>query len=302
MVWVDRQGKAIGTVGAVGNYRGLDLAADGKRVAAHRHDGQGGDIWVTEMSRGTTSRFTFDASQDNSSPVWSPDGSRIVFSSLRGGKWGLYAKPSNGAGGEERLLESQVGVFLESWAPDGRSIVYEVNDPKTRGDLWMLPLSGDRKPVPLVTTPFAETHAQISPDGKWLAYSSNETGQTEIYVRPFPTGDGKWQISTGGGLVGFYPRWRGDGRELFYMDTGAGVMIMAVDVTSSGSAFEAGTPRALFDSGFINQGEGGGRVYHPYAVSADGQRFLIPRPVASVTQDASPPIAVVLNWAEGVRH
>jgi Tol biopolymer transport system component len=254
------------------------------------------------MSRGTTSRFTFDASHDNSSPVWSPDGSRIVFGSVRAGKWGFYAKPSNGAGGEERLLESQFAVLPESWAPDGRSIVYAVNDPKTRGDLWMLPLSRDRKPVPLVTTPFADSHGQIAPDGKWLAYQSDETGQTEIYVRPFPAGEGKWQISTGGGVVGFFPRWRGDGRELFYMDSGqSGGKLMAVDVRSTGSAFEAGTPRALFDSGFVGLGEGG-RPYTTYAVLADGQRFLIPRPVASVTQDASPPIAVVLNWARGIQH
>jgi len=301
MVWVDRQGMALGTVGPTGNYRGLDLAPDGKRVAAHRHDGQGGDIWATEMSRATTSRFTFDAAQDTSSPVWSPDGSRIVFGSLRAGKWGLYAKPSNGAGGEERLIESQVVVLPVSWAPDGHSIVYVQQDPKTNRDVWLLPLSGDRKPVPLVMTPFADTHAQISPDGKWLAYASTETGQPEIFVRPFPAGDGKWQVSTGGGLVGFFPRWRGDGRELFYMDNPNGAKLMAVDVRSGGSAFEAGTPRPLFDSGYVDLAEGG-RNYHTYAVSADGQRFLIPRAAATVTQYASPPIAVVLNWAEGIRH
>jgi serine/threonine-protein kinase len=175
------------------------------------------------------------------------------------------------------------------------------NDPKRLVDLWTLPLSGDRTAVPLMMTPFSETHAQVSPDGKWLAYESNETGPPEIYVRPFPTGDSKWQISTGGGLAGLFPRWRGDGRELFYMDNASGGKLMAVDVRSSGSAFEAGTPRALFDSGYVNLGNHPG-YYHTYDVSPDGQRFLIPRPATSTTEVVSPPIAVVLNWAEGIRH
>lgn len=183
------------TAGPEGNYRGLDLARDGTRLAAHRHDGEGGDIWLTDLSLGTTSRFTFDAPQENSSPIWSSDGSRIAFGSLRGGtggKWGLYVKPSNGAGAEELLLEFPVqGNRTDpmSWSPDGRSVLFKVNDPKTSIDLWLLPVSGERKAIPLLNTPFFEEHGQISPDGKWLAYSSNETGQAEIYVRPFPAGD-----------------------------------------------------------------------------------------------------------------
>jgi serine/threonine protein kinase len=295
MAWFDRQGKQVEDVGLAGNYRGIDLATDGTRVAAHRHDGNGGDIWVTDLSRSTTSRFTFDASQDNSSPIWSPDGSRIVYGSFRNGKSGLYWKPSNNSGAEERLVESDTTILPVSWSPNGNSILYEVAGPKTGQDLWILPLSGDKKPSPLLYTPFSESHGQISPDGKWLAYESNETGRVEVYVQPFPDGAGKWQVSTNGGN---FPRWRRDGRELFYMTQVSGGKMMAVDVRASGSTFEAGTPKELFDSPYINLSHTG--RYHTYAVSADGQRFLIPHQPSSDAASLMMPIAVVENWAAGL--
>jgi eukaryotic-like serine/threonine-protein kinase len=239
-----------------------------------------GDIWITEMSRDTTSRFTFEPSQLNVAPIWSPDGARIVFASLRGGKWGLYVKPSNGAGAEERLFESQSVLAPVSWAPDGRS---------------------NRKPALLVGTRFNDNRGQVSPDGKWLAYDSTESGQSQVYVRPFPTGDSKWQISTGGGVSGFFPRWRGDGHELFYMDALNGGKLIAVDVKVNGTAFEAGAPKVLFDSGFANLG-GERLATHAYAVTADGQRFLVPRPASTLVSQPSAPIAVTLNWAEGIQH
>jgi Tol biopolymer transport system component len=264
-------------------------------VVTHRHDGQGGDVWVTELARGTTSRLTFDESLENSSPIWSPDGSQIVFASVRAGKWGLYLKSANGAGAEERLVESDVAIASMSWSPDGRSIVYWVNDPNTQYDLWLVSLSGNRKAVPLLHTPFSESHGQVSPDGKWLAYYSNETGQNEVHVRPFPAGAGNWQVSTSGGV---FPRWRRDGRELFYMERVSSGQLMAVDVSSSGSTFEAGTPKELFNSDYINLAHVAN--YHTYAVSADGQHFLIPRPT-KVSEATDAPIAVVLNWAEALK-
>jgi Tol biopolymer transport system component len=301
MAWFDRQGKQVEAVGPLGNYRGIDLAPDGRHVAAHRHDGNGGDIWVTDLSRSTTSRFTFDASQENSSPIWSPDGTRIVYASFRGGKSGLYEKLANNAGTEERIFESDNTTVPMSWSPDGSSIVYLVIDPKTGWDLWMLPLSGGATPSPLLRTPFNESHGQISPDGKWLAYYSNETGRTEVYVRPYPRGAGKWQISTNGGVL---PRWRRDGRELFFTSNLTGGKMMAVDITSAGTTFEAGTPKELFDSPFIGiQHIGilpGSAAYHAFAVSADGQRFLIPHPPSGSTTGLTP-IAVVENWAAGLK-
>src|SRR5215471_7949396 len=297
LTWVDRQGKVIGGVGDDGNYRGVDLSPDGSRVVTHRHDGNGGDVWVTDLSRQTTSRFTFDASQDNSSPIWSPDGKQIAFGSLRAGKWGIYRKSSNNAGTEEKLIESEIQILPMAWAPDGRSLVYWASNPTTNSDQWLLPLTADRKAVPLLNTPFAEQHPQVSPDGKWISYHSNETGRAEVYVRPFPTGTSKWQVSTGGGV---FARWRGDGRELFYLSGASNGKMMAVDVKAVGAAFEAGTPRALFDSGYVNL-SAGGSSYHTYAVSRDGQRFLIPRPLSSGADFLSSPIVVVTNWAEGMK-
>ncbi len=293
---MDRQGKQLGTVGSPQNYRGLDLVPDGTRLAVHRHDGVGGDIWLMELSRGTTSRLTFDASQHNSSPIWSPDGNQMVFGSLRGGKWGLYRKPSNNAVSDERLIESDVQVLPMSWSPDGDSIVYEQGNSLTSFDLWMLPLTGDRMPTPMLHTQFIESRGQISPNGKWLAYQSNETGRTEVYVQGFPSGTGKWQVSANGGQSA---RWRRDGRELFYMNVPGG-MLVAMDVKADASTFEMGTPRELFNTGLSQPAAHLGR-YHPYAVSPDGQRFLIPRPTSTFTETTSP-IVVVLNWADGIKR
>ena len=299
LAWIDRAGKAVETFGAPGGYLGIDLSPDGKRIAVHRHDASGGDIWLFDSARrGTMLRFTFDASQDNSMPIWSPDGSRIAFGSLRDGKWGIYQKPANGTGREELLFESELLKTPMSWSPDGKFIVYWVNDPKTGSDQWVLPLTGDRKPVAILQTPFNENQPQISPDGKWIAYASNETGRAEIYVRPFPSGEGKWQISTNGGVL---PRWRRDGRELFYLGAITLGKAISVRVNSAGPTFEYGDPSELFASGYFNLPHTGGN-YHPFAVSPDGQRFLIPRLESTGGgETAAAPITVVLNWTAGLR-
>jgi Tol biopolymer transport system component len=297
LTWINRQGKAVGTVGAPEDIRGVDLSPDGTRLATHRHTGEGGDVWLTDLSRGTTSRFTFDAAQENASPIWSPDGASLVFGSRRGGKHGVYRKRSDGSGNEELLIEQLAEIVPTDWSRDGSSIVYNPIGSTNTPDLWMLPLTGGRKPVPLVATRFTEAHGQISPDGRWLAYRSNESGGAEVYVQPYPSGAGKWQISTGGGS---FPRWRRDSRELFFMSAGTLGKMVAVDTKTTGSTFEAGIPRALFDSGYVNLPHS--FAYHTYAVSPDGQRFLIPRPVANNTDDATPqPVVVVLNWVEGLR-
>jgi len=302
--WFDRRGKMVGTVGATGSYVGVDLSRDGNLVAVHRHDGTGGDIWVADTSRGTLSRLTFDPTQDYASPVWSPDQRRVAFGiNGRGNKKGVLVTSSTGAGVQQVLVDD-AGLDLQptDWTPDGRSLIFTRSDPKTRADIWLLPLDGGRKPTPLITTPFAESNGQVSPDGKWLAYTSDETGQQEIYVRPFPTGDGKWQISNGGKDVGgTAPRWRGDGRELFYLDTQTPARLMAASIKATGSELEVGNPSVLFESGYVPLNSHGGQPNHRFAVSRDGQRFLIPT-VVSVTRRSASPIAVVLNWAQGIQH
>ena len=179
---------------------------------------------------------------------------------------------------------------------DGKLLVYWASGTKTAQDQWILPFGGDRKPSPLLQATFNESHSQISPNGKWIAYQSNESGRVEIYVRPFPAGEGKWQISANGGGNA---RWRPDGSEIFYMTSGSLGKLMSVKVTPAGPAFEYGDSTELFDSGYVNFTHG--LAYHTYAVSPDGQRFLIPRPESAADAEVAPaPIIVVVNWTRAL--
>jgi serine/threonine protein kinase/Tol biopolymer transport system component len=209
LVWVDRTGKVLESLDAPARYQSPAISPDGKRVAVHRHDGTGGDVWIMEASNGKMSPLTFDASQDNSQPIWSADGSRIVFGSHRNGKWGLYQKMSNGTGGEELLFASDALKMPMSWSGAINTILFSMADPKNANDVWALPLTGDRKPVPVFQNSFSASHPQISPNGKWLAYTS----KNQVYVESFPPGHGQWQVSNNGGQ---FPRWRADGKELLY--------------------------------------------------------------------------------------
>jgi Tol biopolymer transport system component len=292
MAWVDRQGKLLETIGPPASYQGLALSPDGTRVAAHRHEGRSGDIWVTELTRGMTTRFTFDASHDSSSPVWSPDGNDIAFASFVERRVGIYRKAANNAGSEELLSEGELPRRPLSWAPDGRTLVFVSMDVKSSQDLWTLPLAGNRQPAPWLQTPFNENEGRIAPGGKWIAYQSNETGRFEVYVRPFPSGAGKWLISGDGG--GF-PSWRSDGREIFYLTRNL-QQLVAVETNARGSVFEIGAARELFAENTAAFSSGGGHPYSNYAPSADGQRFLVAR---SANRDNGPSaIAVVVNWQQ----
>jgi Tol biopolymer transport system component len=299
LTWLDRAGKPIATVGAAGAYYGFDLAPDGQRIAVHRHIDEGGDIWVADSERGTMSRLTLDSSQDNVAPVWSPDGRRIAYSSQRGGGgWAIYAKASDGSGDEEKLLDQPRFLkSMKSWSQDGRYVLFMMYDANGTGDLWVLPLFGDRKPFPFTQTPFAETFGEISPDGQWLAYQSIESGRSEVYVRPFPSGSGKWPVSISGGT---YPRWRRDGKELFYVNdinVFSGSPLMAVSIQTSGSTFRAGIPQALFDTQLLARLRHPGGPANSFAVAPDGQRFLLLRPVSGSAREPTPStITVVLNW------
>ena len=310
LAWASRTGQLLARPGRGGTYRGAELSPDGSRVALHRHEADGGDIWIVEPS-GSETRLTWTAAQHNSSPIWSPDGRDITYSSLRDGKSGLYRKRADGSGAEELLFESDAPKAPMSWSPDGRSIVFGVQDQKTKGDLWLLTLS-DKKAVPLVSTPALETHAQISPDGKWLAYSSDSVGnRREIHVQPFPAGAGRWQVSDAGGD---WPRWRKDGRELYYHSIGPIANpqlaanpvfigpVSAVAVNGAGASFEHAAPKPLLNLRVINLPHSHGD-YHSWSVSADGQRFMYFQfvvPNAATAQAVVPDhvsgLVVALNW------
>lgn len=284
--WFDRAGTKLGGVtsgsGERSVYSNVTLSPDGSRLAVDRRDPHTTtrDIWLFDLARGGESRLSFDSATD-ASPVWSPDGSRIVFFSARDGAWNLYQKVATGAGNDEPLLKSSGSKITCDWALDGRYILFREWDPQTKWDLWILPLQGDRMPLLVVRTPTEEGCGQISPDGRWLAYVSGEAGKEAVYVQPFTPGSqatGRWQVSSNGGVV---PRWRRDGKELFYLSLEQ--KLMAVPV-SSGATFQAGAPRPLFQTratGFLR-----------YDVTADGQRFLVN---TAIEQPASLP-TVVLNW------
>jgi len=300
LTWFDREGKILGVAGDPAIFRTLALSPDGKRVAFERADPQNTanrNIWLYDFERGVTTRFTFDSGWD-SYPVWSPDDSRIAFGSYRGEFFDLYQKNSNLAGEDELLLKSGIHKTPTSWSPDGRFLLYF--NPVPPSHVWVLPLGGaaaERKPIRVDNSEFNEAVARFSPDGRWIAYSSDESGKDQIYVRPFDAASmgssssggtpltGKWMVSKDGGNA---PLWRHDGKELFYM--GAGGNLTAVDVSTSG-VFQAGVPKTLFKVP-------AGVVF--FDVSPDGKRFLMAAPTST---SASPPpkFTVVLNWQAALK-
>ncbi|HEV8486662.1 MAG TPA: hypothetical protein VGV87_24160, partial [Blastocatellia bacterium] len=289
--WVDRTGKELGIVGEAADQGDLQLSPESARLAFRRVESRTGaiNIWLMDLARGTASPFTFEQTIDFA-PIWSPDGNRIVFASLRDGPPNLLQKVSNSAGNEEPLLKNFIPKIPFDWSRDGRFIIYGVIDPKTSWDLWVLPLDGDRTPIPFLQTDADERQAQFSPNGKWVAYASIESGRTEVYVRPFPAAAGKWQVSTGGGEQ---PRWRRDGRELFYLS--ADHKLIAVEVNTEGPTFEHHTPNALF----VTRVGGIDTPGDYYAVTADGQRFLLNN---LVEEAGHTPITVVVNWTADLKR
>jgi len=285
LVWFDRNGKQLGAPGPPGDYLWPALSPDEKRVAIGRNDAQTGtsDIWLLDLARGIPSRFTFDPANDIY-PVWSPDGSRIVSASNRDGAWNLYQKLSSGAGSEEAILKSSDSKIPNDWSLDGRFILYEQLSPNTQWDLWVLPLFGERQPFPFLQTKFSEQSGVFAPDARWIAYQSDESGSYQVYVQSFPPSGDKWQISSEGGSR---PRFRRDGKELFYL--AANGKLMAVEVKTNASSFEFGVPKPLFEAHTTGY----------YAVTGDGQRFLLNPPIAEST---GAPITVVLNWAAEVKR
>jgi len=299
LVWFDRNGRRLGTIGPQARYDNPALSPDDRRVAFDRPNLETGtaDIWIVELARNVTSRFTFNPGADDM-PVWSPDGSRIVFRSRRsaadgGERLSLYEKASSGTGPEQALLTAPLGpgdVPL-AWSRDGRFVVYTAGSGRAdmRRDLWLLPRSGDPTPVRFLETPFNEGQAAPSPDGRWLAYVSDESGRNEVYIRPFPSGGGKWQISIDGGAE---PAWRADGQELYYV---ADRDLMAVTVRG-GAAIDPAPPVRLFETAVAST-MNVGYTRNQYVVTADGQRFLVKQPAGGL-----PPVTVLVNWPAALKR
>jgi Tol biopolymer transport system component len=268
--WFDRQGRVVGTLGEPGLYRTLTISPDGKQVAFERADPptqnetQNRDIWLIDIASGKPTRFTSDPGWD-AFPTWSPDGSRIIFTSNRGGVYDLYQKAANGTGTEELLYKSSEGKGPTSWSPDGRFLLYYSLGQPTHVKLLAVSGPADRAPLAVVDTQFNSITARFSPDGRWIAYSSNESGTNEVSVRPFDAATG----TPGAPVVltkdgGRTPLWRGDGKEIFYI--GPDGMVTAMEVNTS-AGFRAGTPKPLFK---VPEG------VTFWDVTPDGGRFLMP--------------------------
>jgi len=294
LTWFDRAGREIGRVGDPGDYVSVEISPDGARAALSvlEPNGRSRDLWLYDLSRGFRTQFTFDPG-DEAYPVWSPNGERLVFRSSRGGRGDLYQKVSSGVGSEDLLLADDLSKFAYSWSPDGRLVSYNssVGTP-TGSDMWVLPLTGERKAMVLLQTPFNEGQARISPDGRWIAYVSNEFTRPDVFVTTFPRARGKWRVSTAGGG---WPRWRKDGNELFFLSPDN--VLMATTVNGRGPAFEVGPVRSLFETRARTAQAGGGN-YSSYEVSSDGQRFLVN---TFVENPSTSPITVVVNWTASLR-
>jgi eukaryotic-like serine/threonine-protein kinase len=282
LTWFDRSGKERGVLGDKAVYQGFSLSPDLEKVAVSVSDPHVGapDLWTYEVARGLRTRFTFDPGPDNL-PIWSPDGSKVIFSSNRKGNFDLYAKSYAGSAAEQPLFEAEQDQFAGNFSTDGRLLVYMNRAvPVTRDDIWVLPLSGERKPIPFLQTPFRERDPQFSPDGRWISYTSDESGRDEVYVAPFPGPGRKWQISSEGGI---HPRWRMDGREIYYVT--ADNRLTAVEVHPEGTSFAVGAATPLFPIRL--------RLGTIFNVTPDGQRFLVNNPI--VVGQASP-MTLVVNW------
>jgi eukaryotic-like serine/threonine-protein kinase len=287
----DRAGKRLSSVSPTGEYFNLFFSPDEKRVAAAMSDPQTGarDIGLLDIARGSPTRFTLDPSEDFL-PIWSPDGSRIVFVSDRDGTGNLYQKSASGAGNEELLFKSNERKWPGDWSRDGRFIICTNLSQKTKNDLWVLPMTGEQKPFSYLQTTYNEDHPRFSPDGRFVAYTSDESGRWEVYVQTFPVSGGKWIVSTNGGAQ---PRWRRDGKEIFFMAPDRKIMV--ADTKLEGDIFEAGVPKVLFQTNVVSYPN----PRNVYDVSADGQRFVI---ITPPEETSSTPITVVANWTADLKR
>ncbi len=288
LVWVDRKGAERPIAAPPNPFGQPRLSPDGRRVAVNIL-GQNSDIWIYELARGALTRMTFQPGEDET-PAWTSDGKRVAFSSSISGKpRTVFWKNADGSGSDEPLLDSGYHTHLGSFSLDGRVLAYTDYGSVGRGDIWVLPLEGDRKPRPFLQTPFNERDPKFSPDGHWIAYTSDESGRDEVYVQPFPGPGGKWQVSTEGG---YGPVWARNGRELFYRNADK-MMVVAV---STKPTFSAGPPRLLFEGSYTNSS----RREANYDISPDGERFLMVK--AAETHRAPTELYLVVNWFEELKR
>jgi dipeptidyl aminopeptidase/acylaminoacyl peptidase len=301
--WYDRHGKDLGYVGEPGTlaYTDLALSPEGMRVATTRvypSASTSQEIWLLDLARSMSVRFTFDVAPDFA-PIWSRDGTRIAFSAVRSGGTGIYQKSANGAGKEQPLVATTNDAkFPNDWSRDGRFLLYTQQDARMNDDLWLLPLAASGTPsgppTPFANTEFSERAGQFSPDTHWIAYASDETGRSEIYVQPFPVpagGGSKTSVSRDGGSQ---PRWRRDGKELFYLSFDG--KLMAVDVTE-GRVLKVGTPKSLFQAPATSIQNRTSMSGWAWDVTSDGQRFLF-----DAVKTSSESLTAVLNWTAESKH
>jgi Tol biopolymer transport system component len=287
LAWVDREGKEQPIAAPAHSYSFPRLSPDGRRIAVAIAE-TASDVWIYDMERDALSRATFGGTT-NANPVWSPDGRRFAFNSNRAGPaLNLFWQSADGSGAAERLTTSQFVHAASSWSPDGQTIAFMEVNSETGQDIWTLGL-GDRKARPFLKTQATETAPRFSPDGHWMAYTSDESGRWEVYVQPYPGPGGKWQISTEGGTE---PVWNPTGRELFYR---SGNRMMAVPVTLQ-PGFSAGKPVVLFEGPWLPSP----LTFSNYDVSRDGQRFLILKPADQ--DEGARQIVVVQNWLEELKR
>jgi Tol biopolymer transport system component/tRNA A-37 threonylcarbamoyl transferase component Bud32 len=297
LTWFGRSGNALGLAGPEGDYTDFRLSPNEKSLAASLVDPKAGtvDVWMTDLVRGSNTRVTHEG-QLGASAIWSPDGAHLALRAIRNGVIVFYQKSAGGGGDEQAVLsaETQRAVQIQSnnlintdWSPDGRLMLFSAPAVASGNDLWLLPLTGDRKPKKYLATPAEEMHGNFSPDGHLVAYTSNESGRVQVDVQTFPLSDKKWQVSTNGG---YEPRWRADGREIYYLSEDRKMMAVSV---GPGPSFDV--PQTLFQTR-VPAGVTANRQH--YVPSRDGQRFL----VNTQTGDPSPtPITVVLNWTAGLK-
>ena len=281
LVWVDRNEHETGVVATADAWRDVALSPDGSRLAVQRIVPGADDIWTIDLARGVPSRFTFSPDVDDD-PVWSPDGKTIAFSSVRDGIPGIYQKDVSGAEDLELLFTNHASVHPTAWSPDGRFLLFEQTDPKSGSDIWVLPVRGDHTPHSYLASPFSESDARFSPDGKWVAYTSDESGRQEVYVQRFPDPRDKVQVSTSGAVS---PRWAPDGHELYFLSIGRQLMAVRIGLTNP---LQVGSPTRLFDTS-VDLGA------NRYVPSRDGKRFLFSLGLADIN---AAQIVVVLNWAD----